>query len=335
MGPIGEGATALLFWFLLTSIVTAYTSEGGELVAEVAREQLSVTVPPFFAATVFIAFFAGLDFFGTERVDIVNRILVLGLVSSFLGLLLIGIPNINSSLLSRVDWATVYPNAISVGILSFGAQNVVPTLLRYLGGDPKRTQQAVLIGSLIPLAMYCIWEALFLGIVPYDPNGAKMEVVSALGNLGGTIVQDLVEVFSACAIGSSMAGASVSLVDFFQDAMALLTDSDNTHESVKTDSNVGKRLLSSVLALGPPLTVAFVYPDAFLGILENAGLIGGVSLYGLLPSFWVYQLRKNEGRDGMMPGRIVGGSAGLGTLFLLSLALILPDIFELAQGVLQ
>jgi hypothetical protein len=31
LGPIGEIVTGLLFWFLLSSIVIAYTSEGGEL----------------------------------------------------------------------------------------------------------------------------------------------------------------------------------------------------------------------------------------------------------------------------------------------------------------
>jgi len=330
LGPIGEGVTALLFWFLLTSIVTAYTSEGGALVSEFAQEQLGVGVSPVIASIAFLAFFAGLDFFGTERVDVINRILVAGLIATFLGLLGIGLPQVDSGLLARASWGTVYPEVISVGILAFGAQNVVPTLLQYLGGDPVRTQRAVLIGSIIPFVMYSLWELVFLGVVPYDSGGAKMEVVGALGTTGGPIVKDLVRIFSACAISSSMAGASMSLVDFFQDAIATLGD---TKVKTEAESGLGKRLLASLIALGPPLGIACAYPDAFLGVLENAGLIGGVSLYGLLPALAVIQLRQKPDDD-IMPGRIIGGMSALYALVAISFALVCPDIVELGQKLL-
>ncbi len=44
-----------------------------------------------------------------------------------------------------------------------------------------------------------------------------------LGQVGGSVAYDLVEVFSFCAIGSSMAGVSVLLVDFFQDGINMLS----------------------------------------------------------------------------------------------------------------
>lgn len=256
LGPVGEVVTALLFWFLLTSIVTTYTSEGGELISKLAQKQfivdsgLSTGLSPTIGSALFMTFFAGLDFFGTERVDLVNRVLVIGLVTTFLGLLGIGLPRVDTSLLYRADWITVYPDVISVGILSLGAQNVVPTLLKYLGGDAERTKRAILFGSLTPLVMYTLWELVFLGIVPYDPSGSKMEIVSTLGTTGGAIVEELVKIFSACAIGSSMAGASVSLIDFFEDAIANLGRKDENKSEEKTAS--ASRLVAISLALGPP-----------------------------------------------------------------------------------
>jgi tyrosine-specific transport protein len=335
LGPIGEGVTGLLFWFLLTSIVVAYTSEGGQLVSELVNEQSGIALSPYIGSAIFVAFFASLDFLGTERVDLVNRVFVTGLILTFFGLLGIGLPQVDTSLLSRGDWVAVYPEVISIGILSFGAQNVVPTLLEYLGGDPTRTRQAVLIGSLIPLLMYSLWETVFLGIVPFDPSGAKMEVVGALGATGGNIVKQLVEVFSACAISSSMAGASVSLVDFFQDAIATLGDDNRATGDIDEKPAFGKRLLSSVLALGPPLGVACLYPDAFLQVLETAGLIGGVSLYGLLPALAVIQLRQDYTSSvDDMPGRLFGGTTALYLLSALSTALIIPDVVEIGQKLL-
>lgn len=339
LGPVGEVLTAILFWFLLTSIVIAYTSEGGTLISGFAQEQLGshateTILSPKIGSTAFMVFFSSLAVFGTEQVDIVNRVLVAGLVASFLGLLGIGLPQIDASLLPRADWGAVYPQVISVGILSFGAQNVVPTLLQYLGGDAMRTRRALLIGSLIPLIMYSLWELVFLGIVPWYPEsaGSKMEIVTALGTAGGTIVQELVEVFSACAIGSSMAGASVSLVDFFQDAIA---SRFNGGDYSSIESGLGKRLAAAGVALGPPLAAALALgPDAFLGILENAGLIGGVSLYGLLPALAVIDLResKKDKEFEFMPGRLIGGIPALYIIVTLSTALVVPDIIRLGAG---
>ena len=342
LGPIAEGVTALLFWVLLTSIVTAYTSEGGELISEFVHNSAPTSaatggLSPTVGSALFMAFFASLDFFGTERVDLVNRVLVTGLVATFLSLLGIGLPQVDSGLLERADWAVVYPDVISVGILSLGAQNVVPTLLKYLGGDAQRTKQAVLLGSLLPLVMYTLWEAVFLGIVPYDPTGSKMEIVSALGTTSGTIVQELVKVFSACAIGSSMAGASVSLVDFFEDALANLGVKDET-DPEEESSGLGKRLVAASLALGPPLGIACVYPDAFLGLLENVGLLGGVSLYGVLPALALIQLRKGSPLNGdneLMPGRLIGGTPALFALVGVSTVLVLSDVAELGRGLLR
>jgi tyrosine-specific transport protein len=206
--------------------------------------------------------------------------------------------------------------------------------LQYLGGDAVRTQRAVLIGSLIPLIMYSLWESVFLGIVPWDPEsgGSKMDVVTALGTTGGSIVQELVEVFSACAIGSSMAGASVSLVDFFQDAIASrISGGDDSPR----ESGLGKRLLAAGVALGPPLAAALVLgPDAFLGVLENAGLIGGVSLYGLLPALAMINLRRNEGSESM-PGRLIGGIPALYMIVAVSTALVVPDAVRLGANLVK
>ena len=341
LGPVGEALTAVLFWFLLTSIVVAYTSEGGALISEFAQEQLGsdateTILSPKIGSTAFMAFFSSLAVFGTEQVDIVNRVLVAGLVASFLGLLGIGLPQIDTSLLPRADWGAIYPQVISVGILSFGAQNVVPTLLQYLGGDAMKTRRALLIGSLIPLIMYSLWELVFLGIVPWYPEtaGSKMEIVTALGATGGTIVQQLVEVFSACAIGSSMAGASVSLVDVFQDAIA---SRFSGVVDARIESGLGKRLVAASVALGPPLAAALALgPDAFLGVLENAGLIGGVSLYGLLPALAVINLResKKDREFEFMPGRLIGGISALYILVAVSAALVVPDIVQFGAGLI-
>ncbi|EED93197.1 amino acid transporter, partial [Thalassiosira pseudonana CCMP1335] len=275
LGRPGEILTAILFWFLLTAIIVAYTSEGGQLVSQGVKEVALIEIAPAIGSLIFATFFASLATVGTSRVDTINRVFVLGLVATFIGLVGTGLSMVTiSNLLDHSDWKSMYPTVISIGILSFGAQNVVPTLLRYLDNDPMKARQAILFGSLMPLFLYTIWEAVFLGIVGTSvlEVGNKMEVMSVLGQTGGSIVGNFVEVFSICAIGSSMAGASVSLVDFFQDALEQGGDDRRT------------KVLVTALALLPPVVIAYAFPDVFLIALEKAGLLGGVSLYGVIPA---------------------------------------------------
>jgi len=285
----------------------------------------------------------------------------------------LGLPSVQASLLARSDFAglgnivsppparavrpvvtdaltptypAIWPSGVSVGILSFGAQNVVPTLLKYLGGNPTRTRKAVLLGSVIPLVMYSLWEAVFLGnVAPGSPGADRMQVFNALGS-GAPNLQALISTFSACAIGSSMAGAAVSLVDFFADGLAR----EGNVGGGGRQGLLGKRWVAASLALAPPLGLTLAYPDAFLGALENAGLLGGVSLYGVLPALAVLNLRRNGsaasspltlgggglegdalgGEAGEMPGRLWGGDVALGGIALLSGALLVPEILRLA-----
>ena len=339
LGVPGEIVTAALFWFLLTAIIVAYTAEGGQLISQFAQEVAHANVAPAIGSLIFATFFGSLAFYGTSRVDAINRIFVTGLVATFIGLVGVGLPMVHgSNLLSQSDWNQVYPPVISIGILSFGAQNVVPTLLEYLKFDPVKTRQSILIGSLLPLILYTIWEAVFLGVIDMSTvtDGSKIEVISTLGQVGGPVVTDLVEIFSFCAIGSSMAGASVSLVDFFQDAFKTLSkdsplDKIEEEEAALSD-RYKSRILAAVFAIGPPVILAYAFPGIFLVALEEAGLLGGVSLYGILPAVCILALRRSSidiDYQKAMPGRLGGGDITLIALVLISVALVLPEIRDL------
>jgi hypothetical protein len=88
LGVTGEVITAALFWFLLTAIVVAYTAEGGQLIAQFAKEFTDTTtiISPTVGSLLFASSFASFAIAGTSRVDVVNRVFVLGLVATFIGI---------------------------------------------------------------------------------------------------------------------------------------------------------------------------------------------------------------------------------------------------------
>ncbi len=111
-----------------------------------------------------------------------------------------------------------------------------------------------------------------------------------LGQVGGSVAYDLVEVFSFCTIGSSMVGASVSLVDFFQDGINMLSGGQQVPSPPLSKEglagNLKSQTLVAALTLGLPVILAYAFPDLFLVALEEAGLLGGVSLYGNTRCAW-------------------------------------------------
>ena len=186
-----------------------------------------------------------------------------------------------------------------------------------------------------------IWEAVFLGVIDVSnaDDGPSMDIVSVLGEVGGPIVTDLVEAFSLCAICSSMAGASVSLVDFFQDAISTLAKSKSSVESKESQlseedtlTGISKtRIVAAALALGPPVILAYSFPDVFLIALKEAGLLGGVSLYGIIPAVSILAIHSSSSDQTTktMPGKLGGGDIILFALVAISFALILPEIRDL------
>ena len=326
LGVPGEVVTAVLFWFLLTAIIVAYTAEGGQLLSSIFREMAAISIDPTAGSLLFTSVFAVLAVSGTSKIDVINRVFVLGLVASFVALVTTGIPMIKmSNLFERSDWTSVYPTVISIGILSFGAQNVVPTLFRYLNNNPDDTKQAIMYGTLIPLVFYTVWEAVFIGVIDSSAAAAssvdKMDAINVLGQVGGQIITDFVELFSICAISSSMAGASVSLVDFFEDAPKNNMNSPDTR-------SISPRLFATAIALGPPVLLAYAFPGIFLTALEEAGLLGGVSLYGILPAISILSLRATN-PNAIMPGRLGGGNTMLSLIVGLSAILVIPEIVRL------
>ena len=196
LGGVGEAVTALLFWLLLTAIVVAYISEGGIIVSKFMSEATHLEIGTELASLLFASCFAVLASFETSYSDLFNRVFVLGLAGSFLALVGVGLPEVElPNLTANQHWSSVYPSVISIGILSFGAQNVVPSILGYLGNDPVKSKGAIVGGCLIPLCLYCLWEGVILGMVDSSSSVSGMNVDDVLRQAGGPVVGDFLEVF--------------------------------------------------------------------------------------------------------------------------------------------
>lgn len=277
LGKAGKVVAWFLYLFLFYSLTVAYVSGGGGLVSGLLH------IPAWLGPLIFVLIFAPFVLIGSWAVDRINWVLMVGLGISFVLFLVMGVSKMEFKPLLYRNWP-VAMLATPVVFTSFGFQGLIPTLTTYLGRDQKRVKKAILIGSSIPLVIYIIWEALFLGIVPIKGLEIAKELgqgaVAPLKNiLGASWLYGVGQFFSFFAIVTSFLGVTLALLDFLADGLG-----------IKKSLN-GRAILSLIIFI-PPTLFAMFNPCLFLNALHYAGGFGCALLLGLLPILMVWVGKK-------------------------------------------
>ncbi|MEZ5314924.1 MAG: aromatic amino acid transport family protein [Chlamydiales bacterium] len=282
LGMPGRIITWFLYLFLFYSLTVVYISGGGSLVKDVLSSMGHSHIPIRISPLIFVLIFAPFVVFGAKAVDRINKILMVGLIFSFFLFLFFGFSHIKCHLLKRFDFPLALP-AIPVVLTSFGFQGIVPTLTHYLGRDSLRVKKAIILGSLIPLITYILWEGLILGIIDQTGLEQAREMGQSAVSPLKMIIQSswlylVVEFFAFFAIVTSFLGVTLSLLDFLADGLKV------------KKTLLGRSLLACLIFL-PPLVFAMIDPSIFLVALKYGGGFGCVLLLGLLPILMVWRGR--------------------------------------------
>ncbi len=318
LGPIGGLFAWLLFAFLFYSLMVAYVSASGQLIADSLHELTGFQISEWTGSLFLTILFGVFLYLGTSTVDKINRLLILGLAFSYFILVGIGTSHVRIDLLSHVDWSAAVL-AIPAMIISFGFHNLVPSLFNYLDRDVKKMRFSILAGSAIPLLIYLMWEWLILGLIPLEgANGFKtaldqgnMATRALRGIVGSAWIADLAEAFAFFAIVTSFLSVSLSFVDFLADGLHI-------------KKNAPGKIKLCTLSLAPPFLFSLIYPGIFLKALSYAGAFGAVVLFGIMPALMVYSgryLKKYKG-----PALLPGGRFTLCVLFILSAAVVCLEL---------
>lgn len=298
LGIVGKALGWFLFLFLFYSLMVAYVSGSGELFTDFFEEVAGISLPDWVGSLCMVIFFGFLIYLGTLMVDKFNRVLMLGLIVTYLLLVVLGSSHVQAHYLAHYNWpASLF--VLPVMIISFGFHNLIPSLTTYFKKDSKRLILTLILGSAIPLVIYLIWEWLILGMIPVEGEGGfkealdKGEIATRVlkGAVGFTGVLEIAQYFAFFAILTSILGVALSLVDFLADGLHI----------AKTSK--GKALLA-FLAVFPPFVFSLFYPHIFLNALNYAGGFGAVILFGILPALMVWKGRYSRGFMGhqILPG---------------------------------
>ncbi len=293
LGRSGAIASGIVYIFIHYALLVAYVSRGGSVLTTALRNlyvyfSIPKTVPPLAGYVLFVTVFGGVLFLGSERfVGRLNSLFVAVVIGSFLRLVWLTAQKVEVSRWSNQHWELVSA-VIPVMFVAFVYQNVVPVVTYQLEGDKRRVRWAIVLGSLVPLLMFSIWNAAVLGSV--DWRGGWFDGVDPTellrGGLGQPGLGTTAAVFSEFAIATSFIGFALGLFSVFEDVFRNST----------IDSPILKRTLFYTLILLPPLALCAVNPNIFLTAIGWAGAFGNSVLFGIVPAVmvWRIQTKPNE-----------------------------------------
>ena len=257
----------LMYLCLLYALMSAYTTQGGDLIALFNQHQNEYQPLNIF---VFLLIF-GIIVLSVRLTDYVNRTFVLLKIVFFVICIAIMILYFNISFLFSTPlsimavlyaWPTLLP--------SFGFQNIVPVLYEYHQGDKRKIKISVLQGSLAVLVIYSMWLFICFSVLPKTGNNSYQEIylsgnsltkfIDALKNQTNSFnIAMFLNLFINISIITSFLCVGLSLYHFIKDTFSSL--------NIKMPL-----LLGYILTFSPPFIFSIFYPRGFILALQYAAI---------------------------------------------------------------
>lgn len=285
LGRPGQYLSATMILLLLYALLCTYTMAGAAW--------LSIFVAPIIdlskhtASIFFTLIFGGILLCGEKFTFNLNNLLGIGLVFAFIATVGSSLLPVSYDFVKQVNFIEILPS-LPLILTTFGFSIVVPALTEYLDYDEQSVKIAMIIGSIIALVAYIVWEWATLGNISMNgvmgfhqmrqsgDNGTGV-IVGLAASTHSTWVMFSGRLFAIFAVITSFLGVSLALLHFLADTLTLECGGKN-------------RLLLFAVTYLPPILITSFYPKAFVQILSFAGIFVAV-LLGLFPVLMVFKKR--------------------------------------------
>ena len=273
LGPWAKHLAGISLLVLFWSLLAAYISGGSSILHQEMRWNSSVI------AIVYTLIFGVCVAACTKMVDYTNRILFIIKIIVFAVMIFGLVPFIKFSYLKSSDSLTTLSliQAIPIFFTSFGFHGSLPSLIGYLHGNKKSLYLSIIIGSLIPLVIYILWQAVALGVIGsnFKVGGDVGLFISQLAyKTGKPYFSILADAFAFLAIATSFLGVALGLFDYVSEWFV--------KEGVEGKTVIGK-VKVAVITFAIPLIFSLFYPTGFIFALGFAAISLSL-LAAVLPS---------------------------------------------------
>lgn len=300
LGLPGQIMAWISYLLLLYSLLAAYISGGSDVFNSLLRSA-HIPLPAWITSVLFTLSFSLIIYSGIRAVDYVNRGLMFGKLGVYLLLVIIISPHVDVSKLSGGSVKAI-TGSLMILITSFGFASIVPSLRDYFQSDIRSLRRVILIGSVIPLVCYILWNAVIMGVIEHNQLLALRNSEHATSGLTHALsttvhsewITDFFGFFTSICMITAFLGVSLGLFDFLADGLRL-----------KKSGTQGKWTLA--LTFLPPLAVVLFNPGIYLHALSYAGVCCVILLL-LLPALMAWRGRSADANTLIL---VPGGKASL------------------------
>ena len=315
LGPVGKAAAWFSYLALLYTLLSAYIS-GGADVFDSLLQLAHINLPTALTTVLFAMIFGAIVYAGIKSVDYINRGLMFGKLGIYILLVILISPHISLSHLQGGELSKI-TGSIMILITAFGFATIVPSLREYFEDDVKKLRRVIIIGSLIPLLCYIVWDAVIMGVIPLEgansldallhsshpTSGLTTALQSSIHNLW---IIEFFRLFTSICMLTAFLGVTLCLFDFLSDGLHL--------------AKRGKQgLIGITAALLPPLFMVLYSPGVYLAALDYAGILC-VFLLLFLPALMAWRGRYHLKIAASY--RVLGGKITLLLVALISILLL-------------
>lgn len=322
IGPLGQIISWLTYLLLLYSLLCAYIAGGSDLFHNLLSKQ-GLILQQWQTTILFTLAFGCVVYLGIRSVDYLNRTLMVVKMGAFFLLVFLLMPFISTEHLSAGELNYIASTtALTVTFTSFGFAIIVPSLRIYFAGNVQKLKTAILIGSLIPLVCYILWDAAIMGILPLQgeeglltilksPNSTSHLVNTLTTTVANASVTFFVKLFTSICVLTSFLSVALCLTDFLADGFQMEKKGLNN-------------LFIHLVTFLPPLIIVLFFPNAFVQALEYAGIYCIILLI-LLPAWMAWRGRyyRHFNKSGF---KVMGGKTLLAFLIIFSAITIIRSL---------
>lgn len=324
-GLIGRVLATFSLLVLLYALLSAYITGGGSLLSGLLPQIIDEETTLKVGILVFTLILGAFVVVGIKSVDGLTRLLFIGKIIAFVFVLLMMLPKAKLENLTAIPLDNLLViSAVPIFFTSYGFHVIMGSINSYLEADIKKIRLAILIGTLIPLVAYVLWQLATHGVLTQSEFVALLSQDPTLNGLvkatsqitGSTILGEMVRAFSALALITSFLGVAMGIFEGVGDLLKRFELPNN-------------RGILTPLTFIPPLAFAMFYPDGFIYALGWAGLL--FAFYGLiLPIGLAWKARQLHPN---LPYRVAGGNIALAIAFVMGvIIMVIP--FLMQHGIL-
>jgi tyrosine-specific transport protein len=307
LGRVGKIVSTVTIALLFYTLLSAYMAGGASVLDQVIEYLVGVKISKTASALLFGGVLGAIILARTRVVDAFNRGLLSIKTLFFVLIVAACFPKVDVSLLTHFPdrSGSFFVALVPLFFTSFGFHGSIPTIVNYIGVDPKKLRSTFLVGSLIPLLVYILWETVVLGVIPLAGDlsfefikhnngdlGVFVDTLSAVAG-GGWVVMAC-QGFTSIAVATSFLGVGIGLFDFMEEQLSRRHKRPNS-------------LVTGLFTFLVPFVFAVYYPEGFIVALGYAAIALSV-LAVIIPTLIVWKLRPANTKSSYV---VSGGTIGL------------------------